>query len=88
MLIEDTMTESSCMADYFSKFFDAVTAKYTLKPIGKNISSKFHYGKDRGYTGIDSFARLRGYRALSISILKRCVSIFGISSQMLCFIIV
>ena len=59
MLIEDTMTESSCMADYFSKFFDAMTAKYTLKPIGKNISSKFHYGKDRGYTGIDSFARLR-----------------------------
>ena len=59
MLIEDTITERSCMADYFSKFFDAMTAKYTLKHIEKNISSKFHYGKDRGYAGIDSFSRLR-----------------------------
>ncbi len=39
MLIEDTITESSCMVDCFSKFFDAMTVKYTLKPIGKR---KYH----------------------------------------------
>ena len=35
MPIEDTITESSCMADYFSKFFDAMIVKYTLKPTEK-----------------------------------------------------
>ena len=39
MLIEDTITEKSCMADYSSKFFDAMTVKYTLKPIEKR---KYH----------------------------------------------
>ena len=35
MFTEDKITEIFCMADDFCKFFDAMTAKYTLKPIGK-----------------------------------------------------
>ena len=30
------------MADDFYKFFDAMTTKYTLKPTGKKLSSKFY----------------------------------------------
>ena len=37
MITEDKATEIFCMADDFCKFFDAMTAKYTLKPIGKKI---------------------------------------------------
>ena len=39
MITEDKVTEIFCMADDFCKFFDAMTAKYTLKPIGKR---KYH----------------------------------------------
>ena len=39
MFTEDKITEIFCMADDFCKFFDAMTAKYTLKPIGKR---KYH----------------------------------------------
>ena len=39
MLTEDKVTEIFCMSDDFCKFFDAMTAKYTLKPIGKR---KYH----------------------------------------------
>ena len=35
MFTENKVTEIFCMADDFCKFFDAMTAKYTLKPIGK-----------------------------------------------------
>ena len=35
MITEDKVTEIFCMADDFCKFFDAMKAKYTLKPIGK-----------------------------------------------------
>ena len=35
MITEDKITEIFCMADDFCKFFDAMTAKYTLKPTGK-----------------------------------------------------
>ena len=35
MITEDKVTEIFCMADDFCKFFDAMVAKYTLKPIGK-----------------------------------------------------
>ena len=35
MITEDKVTEIFCMADDFCKFFDAMTAKYTLKPTGK-----------------------------------------------------
>ena len=35
MITEDKVTEIFCMADNFCKFFDAMTAKYTLKPTGK-----------------------------------------------------
>ena len=39
MIPEDKVTEIFCMADDFCKFFDAMTAKYTLKPTGKR---KYH----------------------------------------------
>ena len=35
MITEDKVTEIFCMADDFCKFFDAMVAKYTLKPTGK-----------------------------------------------------
>ena len=39
MITRDKVTEKFCMADDFCKFFDAMTAKYTLKPTGKR---KYH----------------------------------------------
>jgi len=39
MTTEDKVTEIFCMADDFCKFFDAMTAEYTLKPTGKR---KYH----------------------------------------------
>ena len=39
MITEDKVTEIFCMADDFCKFFDAMVAKYTLKPPGKR---KYH----------------------------------------------
>ena len=33
MITEDKITEIFCMADDFCKFFDTMTAKYTLKPL-------------------------------------------------------
>ena len=39
MITEDKATEIFCMADDFCKLFDAITAKYTLKPTGKR---KYH----------------------------------------------
>ena len=39
MITEDKVTEIFCMADDFCKFFDAMIAKYTLKPTGKR---KYH----------------------------------------------
>ena len=39
MITEDKVTEIFCMADDFCKFFDAMTAKYTLKPTKKR---KYH----------------------------------------------
>lgn len=39
MITEDKVTDFYCMADDFCKFFDAMVAKYTLKPTGKR---KYH----------------------------------------------
>ena len=39
MSTEDKVAEIFCVADDFCKFFDAMTAKYTLKPTGKR---KYH----------------------------------------------
>ena len=39
MITEDKVTEIFYMADDFCKFFDAMVAKYTLKPTGKR---KYH----------------------------------------------
>ena len=46
MITEDKVTEIFCIVDDFCKFFDAMTAKYTLKPTGK-ISSKLYNIKGR-----------------------------------------
>ena len=46
MITEDKVAEIFCVADDFCKFFDAMTAKYTLKPTGK-ISSKLYNIKGR-----------------------------------------
>jgi len=46
MITEDKVTEIFCMADDFCKFFDAMVAKYTLKP------------KGRSHANNDSFSRL------------------------------
>ena len=39
MITEDKVTEIFCMADDFCKFFDTMTAKYTLIPTRKR---KYH----------------------------------------------
>ena len=39
MITEDKVAEIFCVADDFCKFFDAMTAKYRLKPTGKR---KYH----------------------------------------------
>jgi len=39
MITEDKVTEIFCMADNFCKFFDAMTAEYTLIPTRKR---KYH----------------------------------------------
>ncbi len=63
MITEDKVTEIFCMADDFCKFFDAMTAKYTLKPTGKTpdidaliISSSTYY---RQLPPISCFQRSR-----------------------------
>ncbi len=35
MITEDKITEIFCMTNDFCKFFDAMTAKYALKPAGR-----------------------------------------------------
>ena len=48
MITEDKITEIFCMADDFCKFFDAMTAKYTLKPTGKgNIIEILQYQRQK-----------------------------------------
>lgn len=54
------VTEIFCMADDFCKFFDTMTAKYTLKTYReKKISSKFHDVKGRSHADNDSIPRFR-----------------------------
>ena len=58
MTTEDKVTEIFCMADDFCKFFDAMTAKCTLKSTGKRkISSKLYDVKGRSHADNDSFSR-------------------------------
>ena len=60
--------EIFCMADDFRKFFDVMTAQYTLKPIKKKISSRFYSVKNRlRQTGHDFFLTTRAIATLSIS---------------------
>ena len=59
MITEDKVTEIFCMADDFCKFFDAMVAKYTLKPTEKKkVSSRFHDVKGKSHANNDSFSRL------------------------------
>ena len=61
MITEAKVTEIFCMADDFCKFFDAMTAKYALKPTGKR---KYHRSSTMSKAEvmlimIHSFPRLR-----------------------------
>ena len=64
MITEDKVTEIFCMADDFCKFFDTMTAKYTLKPTEKR---KYH--RDSTTTKIDVMqTKATSARALSKAI--------------------
>ena len=75
MITEDKVTEIFCMADDFCKFFDAMVAKYTLKPTGKR---KYHRDSTMSKAEVMLIMILfhdSGYAALNISILKKYVSV-------------
>ena len=57
MITEDKVTEIFCMADDFCKFFDAMTAKYTLKPTGKRKYHRNSTMSGRSYADNDPFPR-------------------------------
>ena len=88
MITEDKVTEIFCMADDFCKFFDAMTAKYTLKPTGKR---KYHRNSTMSKAEVMLIMILfhdSGIAALNISILKKYVSSFAICFQKLFLITV
>lgn len=59
MITEDKATEIFCMADDFCKSFDAMTAKYTLKPTGKrNYHRNSTMSKAEVIADNDPFSRL------------------------------
>ena len=61
MLTADKVTELFCMADDFCKFFDKMTAKYTLKSGNKrpyHRDSTLSKGRNHAYHGIVSRFRL------------------------------
>ena len=71
MITEDKITEIFCMTDDFCKLFDAITAKYTLKPTGKR---KYHRSSTMSKAEVMLIIILfhdSGYRSLNISILKK-----------------
>ena len=75
MITEDKVTEIFCMADDFCKFFDAMTAKYTLKPTGKR---KYHRNSTMSKAEVMLIMILFTtlvIAALNISILKKYVSL-------------
>ncbi len=88
MITENKVTEIFCMADDFCKFFDAMTAKYTLKPAGKR---KYHRSSTMSKAEVMLIMILfhdSGYRCFNISILKKYASIFTICFPMLFLITV
>ena len=88
MITTDKVTEIFCMADDFCKFFDAMTAKYTLKPTGKR---KYHQNSTMSKAEvmlIMIFFHDSGYRCFNISILKKYASSFAICFQKLFLITV
>ena len=72
MITEDKVTEIFCMADDFCKFFDAMTAEYTLKPTGKrkyhrnSMMSKVDVMQTRATSARTSF---KGYSLTEYSLL-------------------
>ena len=88
MIAEDKVTEIFCMADDFCKFFDAMVAKYTLKPTGKR---NYHRNSTMSKAEVMLIMILfhgSGYRCLNISILKKYESRFAIYFQKLFLITV
>ena len=77
MITEDKVTEIFCMADDFCKFFDAMTAKYTLKATEKR---KYHRNSTMSKAEVMLIMILSTtpvIAALNISILKKYASIFA-----------
>ena len=88
MITENKVIEIFCMADDFCKFFDAMVAKYALKPTGKR---KYHRDSTMSKAEIMLIMILfmiPVIAALNISILKKYVSIFAICFPMLFLITV
>ena len=75
MITEDKATETFCMADDFCKFFDAMVAKYTLKPTGKRNYHRDPTMSKAEVMLIMIFFHDSGYRCFNISILKKYVSL-------------
>ena len=85
MITEVKVTEIFCMADDFCKFFDAMTAKYTLKPAGKR---KYHRNSTMSKAEVMLIMILfhdSGYRCFKQ---KKYASIFAICFPMLFLITV
>ena len=58
MIAEDKVTEIFCMVVDSCKFFDVMTAKYTLKPTGKQKHRRDSMSvKGRSYADNDSIPR-------------------------------
>ena len=89
MITEDKVTEIFCMADDFCKFFDAMTAKYTLKPTGKR---KYHRDSTMSKAEVMLIMILfhdSGYRCFKHFYLEKrcCVSMYKglLTHSLLCF---
>ena len=89
MITEDKVTEIFCMADDFCKFFDAMVAKYTLKPTGKR---KYHRDSTMSKAEVMLIMILfhdSGYRCFKHFYLEKrsCVSMYKglLTHSLLCF---
>ena len=90
MITEDKVTEIFCMADDFCKFFDAMTAKYTLKPTGKRKHRRDSMMSKTEVMLVMIPFHGSGYRCFKhyCSILKKYASSFAICFQKLFLITV
>ena len=72
MITEAKITEIFCIADDFCKLFDAITAKYALKPTGKR---KYHRSSTVSKAEVMLIMILfhdSGYQASSPSVSQCC----------------